>query len=254
MKTITLALLPLLAAMAQPALASEPQSTETQSETAPSTATPTAAVPSEVGNAITAVARGLKPTGEAVLRADLELIKTAAHSALGSDTKDEDVALDSAAYAAELRSLIAFMASKSANTDLNSTQAEILRQLTKTYLDRGKTLDALEINWLKTPAMLMTNEEARLAGYPCDGANNASEVTKKMRDAANDIATKRNSQTTVTKRHHSTVVIAHSDHGAKADDCDDCPDCADGTCTEASHTKTAQKDFDCVDCPDSANV
>ncbi len=254
MKTLVIALLPLLAAMAPPALASEPQANATQSETAPSTATTTAGVPTEVGIALAEVARGLKPTGEAVRRADLELIKMAAHSALGSDAKDEDIAIDSAAYAAELRSLITFMQAKSANADLTSTQAEILRELTKSYLDRSRKLDAVEINWLKTPAMLMTDEEARLAGYPCDGANNAAEVTKKMRDAANDIATKRNSQTTVTKRHHSTVVIAHRAHGAKADDCDDCPDCADGTCTEASHTKTAHKDFDCVDCPDSANV
>ncbi len=258
MKYLTITLLPLLAAMATPALAAEPPEPPTaqEAEVAVHAADAVAEVKREIGEALGDAARTTKPTEEAKTRAQLELTKLAAFNEASYQAMDADAENDST-YASELRSLISFVQSKSANTELTAGQIELLRDIAKNIFERGRKFDAYQINWLKTPAMMMTPEEARLAGYPCLGPNGETEVSKKMRDAAAaaaDATLKHHRQSTSETRRTARKHIALHDHDAKSADCDDCPDCADGTCTEAAHTKSAHKDFDCVDCPEAANV
>lgn len=153
------------------------------------------------------------------------------------------------------------LARQQAGDKLGDEQSEAMRELLKKRVHAGETrLETLELNWLDLPHYGMSEEEARAAGYPCIGPDDAPVVAEVQNHASapgdtSNAATEAMIRTAVVAHRMATFAAPkHKEHHAMllpaGQACDDCPDCADGTCTQGAHIGTKTEDFDCVDCPD----
>lgn len=145
---------------------------------------------------------------------------------------------------------------------LSAEQTQRFADAFKGYLEASETkYDAVHFDRLGIPAFGLSDEEARAAGYPCFGPDDATVAgnqlaPERVAAARARVADMMARATVAAHRIGTEAAVKNKEQHAKlhatGEPCDDCPDCADAACTEAAHIATKAKDFDCVDCPEHA--
>lgn len=123
-------------------------------------------------------------------------------------------------------------------------ESEALRELVKQRAHEGETRPgALQLNWLDLPLNGMSEEDARAAGYPCIGPDDApaiADTPAQMTARGSLLDAQTGSAMRVALVSRSMAAFAARKHKPR----------------RARHgvgdirTDTKAKDYDCVDCPD----
>ena len=194
----------------------------------------------------------------------VETLKAAATTGPGEKSQSPALkpwAADRAAFAQRIAIMISMLDRDRLKHKLSAEQSQSVAEAFEGYLAASETkFDAIHIDWRGFPAFGHSDEEARAAGYPCFGPNDATTVanTEKAPErpaaARTHVAGMMARAAVAAHRIGTEAAVKQKEHHAKhhtaGEPCEDCPDCADGTCTEAAHIATKAKDYDCVDCPE----